>query len=94
MYSLHLLLCDRIIFNLVGKTNLQKSVTYVQIITCAQEYSRLIQLHCQIYGIDGTYVDGVSITRGYPRQHIWTFMAALQENSFNNNGYYVYLIVQ
>ena len=32
-------------------------------------------------GIDGAYVDGVSITRGYPRQHIWTFMAALQENS-------------
>ena len=28
------------------------------------------------------YVDGVSITRGYPRQHIWTFMAAIQENSF------------
>ena len=36
----------------------------------------------QSNGIDGSYVDGVSITRGYPRQHIWTFMAALQENSF------------
>ena len=35
----------------------------------------------QSNGIDGPYVDGVSITRGYPRQHIWTFMAALQENN-------------
>jgi len=27
--------------------------------------------------LDGTYVDGVSITHGYsPRQHIWTFAAA------------------
>ena len=40
----------------------------------------------QQLGIDSPYVDGVSITRGYPRQHIWTFMAALQENSFYNNG--------
>ena len=40
----------------------------------------------QDLGINNSYVDGVSITRGYPRQHIWTFMAALQENSFYNNG--------
>ncbi len=37
----------------------------------------------QYVGIDGAYVDGVSITRGYPRQHIWTFIAAPQENSFH-----------
>ena len=42
----------------------------------------------QYNGIDGVYVDGVSITRGYPRQHIWTFMAALQENSIAQNGFY------
>ena len=36
--------------------------------------------------IDGAYVDGVSLTRGSPRQHIWTFIAALQENSFASNG--------
>ena len=40
----------------------------------------------QQFGINSYYVDGVSITRGYPRQHIWTFIAALQENSFFNNG--------
>uniref|UniRef100_A0A1X7U8M1 Fibrinogen C-terminal domain-containing protein n=1 Tax=Amphimedon queenslandica TaxID=400682 RepID=A0A1X7U8M1_AMPQE len=26
--------------------------------------------------IDSTYVDGVSITRGSPRQHVWTFVAS------------------
>ena len=29
--------------------------------------------------IDGRYVDGVSLTYGSPRQHIWTFANALQE---------------
>ena len=27
----------------------------------------------------GNYVDGVSITHGHPRRHIWTFAAALDE---------------
>ena len=40
----------------------------------------------QINDINDAYVDGVSITRGYPRQHIWTFMAALQDDSFYNSG--------
>ena len=31
--------------------------------------------------IDGAYVDGVSLTYGNPRQHIWTFAAALQETT-------------
>ena len=30
--------------------------------------------------INGVYVDGVSITRGTPRQHIWTFIGSLGEN--------------
>jgi len=29
--------------------------------------------------IDGPYVDGVSVTHGNPRQHIWTFACALSE---------------
>ena len=29
--------------------------------------------------IDGQYVDGVSLTYGNPRQHIWTFAASLDE---------------
>ena len=31
--------------------------------------------------IDDTYVDGVSLTYGNPRQHIWTFANALQEGT-------------
>ena len=31
------------------------------------------------YTLDGYYVDGVSITHGRPRRHIWTFAAALDE---------------
>ena len=30
--------------------------------------------------IDSNYVDGVSLTRGSPRQHIWTFVSGLQES--------------
>ena len=30
--------------------------------------------HASILGIEGRYMDGVSITRGSPRQHIWTFV--------------------
>ena len=33
--------------------------------------------------ISSYYVDGVSITRGSPRQHIWTLMAGLIEASFH-----------
>ena len=30
--------------------------------------------------IDSIYVDGVSLTRGSPRQHIWTFVSGIQES--------------
>ena len=43
-------------------------------------------LHPRNFNINGAYVDGVSLTRGSPRQHIWTFLAALQENFFASNG--------
>ena len=37
--------------------------------------------------IDGGYVDGVSLTHGRtPRNHIWTFVAALVENGFRDGG--------
>ena len=32
-------------------------------------------------GIDGPYVDGVSLTHGMPRQHIWSFASGLQESA-------------
>ena len=31
--------------------------------------------------IDSYYVDGISLTHGYPRQHIWTFANGLDEGS-------------
>ena len=34
----------------------------------------------QGYGLESHYVDGVSITQGYPRKHIWTLMSGLFEN--------------
>ena len=37
-------------------------------------------------GIDEAFVDGVVLTRGNPRKHIWTFAAALSETSFPWNG--------
>ena len=36
--------------------------------------------------IDGQYVDGVSLTYGSPRQHIWTFAGALDEADPNNDA--------
>ena len=36
--------------------------------------------------INQAYVDGVSITRGNPRNHIWTFMTCLQKNYFQKGG--------
>ena len=40
----------------------------------------------QTNDLNAAYIDGVSLTHGNPRQHIWTFMAALQENVFYSNG--------
>ena len=38
--------------------------------------------------IDSAYVDGVSLTHGNPRQHIWTFAAALDESGTGNASSY------
>ena len=40
--------------------------------------------------LDGAYVDGVSLTHGSPRLHIWTFAAGLSENE-KLTGYSSYL---
>ena len=36
-------------------------------------------MHTDDTDINGTYVDGVSLTHGAPRQHIWTFAATSNE---------------
>ena len=35
--------------------------------------------------LEDDYVDGVSLTRGEPRQHVWTFAAGLQEDESGNS---------
>ena len=37
-------------------------------------------------GIDTPYIDGVSLTHGHPRHHIWTFIAALDEVGLPPHG--------
>ena len=39
-------------------------------------------------GINSHYVDGVSLTHGSPRKHIWTFVAGLQKNTLYSGGLY------
>ena len=36
--------------------------------------------------INSYYVDGVSITRGSPRQHVWTFMAGFSDTASSGNN--------
>ena len=36
-------------------------------------------MHTDDTDINGNYVDGVSLTHGAPRQHIWTFAATVSE---------------
>ena len=38
--------------------------------------------------INSYYVDGISLTHGSPRQHVWTFVAGLQENINPIDGRY------
>ncbi len=41
---------------------------------------RILDPNERSYDVDGNYVDGISLTHGRnPRQHIWTFAAALDE---------------
>ena len=37
--------------------------------------------------INFTYVDGVGLTHGNPREHIWTFAAALNRNDNLTDGW-------
>ena len=41
--------------------------------------------------INSHYVDGLSLTRGNPRKHIWTYMAGLKEDNSYNGGIYMSL---
>ena len=59
-----------------------KSVSYSQVCGRVYGYQKgtpdAIGQHSR-YGINGHYVDGVSITRGNPRQHVWTMIGGHYE---------------
>ncbi len=38
--------------------------------------------------INSHYVDGLSLTRGSPRKHVWTYIAGLKEDNSQNHGTY------
>ena len=40
----------------------------------------------RVTNIDDAYVDGVSLTHGSPRQHIWTFAAGISEVALSENA--------
>ncbi len=50
------------------------------------QYGATTALSASSNNIDLYYVDGVSITQGYPRKHVWTLMAG----SFSNISYTLY----
>ena len=64
------------------------SVPYSEVcgrVTGYQYYST-DAFHTPNVGINSHYVDGVSLTHGSPRKHIWTFVAGLQENLISRYG--------
>ncbi len=42
----------------------------------------------KVYQLTGPYIDGISLTYGSPRQHIWSFMAGLKKCYCTNNNNY------
>ena len=46
------------------------------------QYRTLYPSSPQAYTIDDVYVDGLSLTHGRPREHIWTFVAAINNVNY------------
>ena len=42
-------------------------------------------VHTNVNNINGVYLDGVSITRGSPRQHVWSYIAGYRSNGASSN---------
>ena len=42
-------------------------------------------VNTSINDINGVYLDGVSITRGSPRQHVWSYVAGYKSNGYSSN---------
>ena len=69
--------CDSVTFSTSG---ISYSQVCGRVIGYQYGHTDAIQEHSS-YTIDVYYVDGISITHGSPRQHIWTLAAGHDENS-------------
>ena len=71
--------CDSITFSTIG-------VSYSQVCgrVIGYQYGSPDSIRSQ--SIDSNYVDGISITHGYPRQHIWTLINGWSEVQPNWQG--------
>uniref|UniRef100_A0A1X7UZ34 Fibrinogen C-terminal domain-containing protein n=1 Tax=Amphimedon queenslandica TaxID=400682 RepID=A0A1X7UZ34_AMPQE len=68
---------------------LTNGISYSQICGRVEGYSKatpdaLSNDNPQRNNIDSSYVDGVSVTRGSPRQHVWTFAASSATSIYAN----------
>ena len=59
-----------------------KGVSYKHVCGQAKGYqvSSMDAFQSKIQSIDGSYVDGISITIGSPRKHVWTYAAGLSDD--------------
>ena len=71
--------CNSAIFSNNG--SLQYSQVCGRIIS--YQYGQANAFFALLNNIESRYVDGVSLTHGSPREHIWTFAAALDESVTN-----------
>ena len=66
------------------------SISYSQVCGRVTGYqhgtTNAIYPHGETNNLNAAYVDGVSLTHGNPRQHIWTFMAAIREAGGSGNN--------
>lgn len=65
-----------------------KNIAYSQVCGRVRGYQRYSTdaFHRSVNNINAPYVDGVSITRGSPRRHIWSFGAGHSDVTTNNRG--------
>ena len=59
-----------------------KGVSYYNICGQAKAFQKGSPdaFHIQLSSIDGNYVDGISITLGSPRKHVWTYAVGLSDD--------------
>ena len=65
-----------------------KGVSYEHICGQAKAYQKghTDSFSAPTTSIDGVYVEGISITLGSPRKHVWTYASGLSDDNNHNNG--------